>query len=58
MDTLAEATRLFDSIVDSAAADDIEIEVEEDDHMSKEEVEVEGSAYGIDDVDFSLLPTK
>ena len=38
MDTLAEATRLFDSIVDSAA-DDIEIEVEEDDHMSKEEVE-------------------
>ena len=57
MDTLAEATRLFDSIVDSPA-DHIEIEVEDDDHMSKEEVEVEGSAYGIDDVDFSLLPTK
>ena len=57
MDTLAEATRLFDSIVDSPA-DDIEIEVEEDDHMSKEEVEVEDSAYGIEDVDFSLLPTK
>ena len=57
MDTHSEATRLFDSIVDSAA-DDIEIEVEEDDPLPKEEVEVEGSAYGIDDLDFSLLPTK
>jgi hypothetical protein len=37
VDTLAEATRLFDSIVESPA-DDIEIEVEEDDPMSKEEV--------------------
>ena len=57
MDTLAEATRLFDSIVDSPG-DHIEIEVEEDDHMSKEEVNVEGSANGIEDFDFSLLPTK
>jgi hypothetical protein len=57
VDTLAEATRLFDSIVESPA-DDIEIEVEEDNPMSKEEVYVEGSAYGIDDFDFSLLPTK
>ncbi len=57
MDTLAEATRLFDSIVDGIV-DDIEIDVEEDDHISKEEVEVEGSANGIDNFDFSLLPTK
>ena len=57
METLVEATRLFDSIVNSAV-DDIEIEVEEDDPMSKEEVEVDGSANGIDDFDFSLLPTK
>ena len=57
MDTLAEATRLFDRIVDSAA-DDIEIDVEEDDRLSKGEVEVEGSAYHIESVDYSLLPTK
>ena len=57
MDTHAEAIRLFDSIVDSAA-DDIEIEVEEDDPVPKEEVDFKGSAYHIDSVDYSLLPTK
>ena len=57
MDALAEATRLFDSIVDSAA-NDIEIEVEEDDSLPKEEVDLNGSSNHTDSLDYTLLPTK
>ena len=57
MDSHAEATRIFDRIVDSAA-NDIEIEVEEDDPLPKEEVDLNGSSNHIDSLDYNLLPTK
>ena len=57
IDTLEKATRLFDSIVQNAGSD-IEIDVEEDDHELRVGIELEDSAFAINGVDYSKLPTK